>query len=202
MLLTLDVADLCARAHQNARRKGFYDPEPSWDNRMALLHSEISEALEAHRKSTPGTEHHPGLPLLSSKLSGVLALEEEMADLLIRVFDLCGWLGIDLDSALRAVVARREAVGFGHEFADLPRVDGLNRLHRSVAIVDTTGASNIADHANPAYPGLTFLEAACACLVLDTLDFCDTHLLRIEVAVVEKMEYNLGRPFRHGGLQS
>ena len=125
-----------------------------------------------------------------------------MADVLVRVFDLCGWLRIDLGGAMRAVYARRGATGYGHEFADLPKADGLNRLHRSISIVDTTGASNIAPHGNPAYPGLTFQDAAVACLVLDVVDFCDTHLLRIEVAISGKMEYNLTRPFRHGDLQS
>lgn len=55
---------------------------------IALMHSELSEALEGYRKSLP--DHH--LPFRSN-------FEVELADLLIRVFDLAGAMGLDLDGA-------------------------------------------------------------------------------------------------------
>ena len=68
-------------AHTNAMEKGFYG-EPYNMNRnvgeaIALMHSELSEALEAHLHGNPPSDHIP-------EFSG---LEEEFADLLIRVFD-------------------------------------------------------------------------------------------------------------------
>lgn len=61
---------------------------------VALMHSELSEALEADRKSLPDV-HLP-------HRSGV---EVELADLLIRVFDYAGAAGLDLDGAVREKLA-------------------------------------------------------------------------------------------------
>ena len=47
--------------------------------RFALMHSEISEAMEAHRKD-----------LMSVHLPKRKGVEEELADALIRIFDYCG----------------------------------------------------------------------------------------------------------------
>lgn len=46
---------------------------------IALMHSELSEALEAHRHGNPPSDHIP-------EFSGV---EEEMADCVIRILDYC-----------------------------------------------------------------------------------------------------------------
>lgn len=58
---------------------------------IALMHSELSEALEAHRKDL-NDQHLPDLK----------GLDVEMADLLIRLFDFCGGLGIDIGHAFEA----------------------------------------------------------------------------------------------------
>lgn len=57
--------------------------------KMALIHSEISEAVEAFRKNKMD-DHLP-------QRKGV---EVELADLAIRLFDLCGVLGLDLGGAV------------------------------------------------------------------------------------------------------
>ena len=57
--------------------------------KLCLIHSEISEAMEGHRKNLP-----------DDKLPHRLMLEVEMADAVIRVLDLCGALELDLAGAI------------------------------------------------------------------------------------------------------
>lgn len=56
---------------------------------IALIHSELSEALEADRKG-----------LMDDKLPHRAGLEVELADAVIRIFDMAGGLGLDLGNAL------------------------------------------------------------------------------------------------------
>lgn len=57
---------------------------------IALVHSELSECLEAHRKSLRAEHIDPEI------YSGI---EEEFADVIIRVFDICGALQLNLSGA-------------------------------------------------------------------------------------------------------
>ena len=64
---------LSAMLHEIAKEKGFWDGEYSHDkigNKLALVHSEITEVLEAIRKS-----------------KGSESIVEEMADVIIRLLD-------------------------------------------------------------------------------------------------------------------
>lgn len=56
---------------------------------IALMHCELSEALEADRKS-----------LMDDKLPHRIGVEVELADLLIRVFDFAGAHDLDLAGAM------------------------------------------------------------------------------------------------------
>lgn len=56
---------------------------------LCLIHSEVSEALEGHRKN-----------LMDDKLPHRRMLEVELADTVIRIADLCGGLKLDLAGAI------------------------------------------------------------------------------------------------------
>lgn len=57
--------------------------------KIALIHSEASEGLEGHRKG-----------LQDDKLPQRSMLEVELADVVIRVMDLAGGLGLDIGGAI------------------------------------------------------------------------------------------------------
>lgn len=57
--------------------------------KLALIHSEVSEGVEGHRKG-----------LMDDKLPHRSMLEVELADTIIRAMDLAGGLGLDLGGAI------------------------------------------------------------------------------------------------------
>lgn len=61
---------------------------------LCLIHSEISEAMEGHRKG-----------LRDDKLPHRLAIEVELADAVIRIMDLSGGLGLDIAGAIAEKLA-------------------------------------------------------------------------------------------------
>jgi hypothetical protein len=61
----------------------------TFSNKLALIHSEVSEALEADRKN-----------LMDDKLPHRPGREVELADAVIRILDLAGAYGFDLGGAI------------------------------------------------------------------------------------------------------
>ena len=89
-----DVTELTDLCHGLAKASGWWTGLDSSDGhiiatKLCLIHSEVSEAMEGVRKGLQD-DHLPHRPMV----------EVELADALIRIFDLGGALGLDLGGAL------------------------------------------------------------------------------------------------------
>ncbi|WP_163102273.1 MazG nucleotide pyrophosphohydrolase domain-containing protein [Peribacillus alkalitolerans] len=90
------INQLCQKAFEIAKSKGWHDEERETGTQLALIHSEVSEALEADRKGDSEN------------------FVEELADVCIRVFDLCGSKGIDLEKAILDKMERNKSRSYKH----------------------------------------------------------------------------------------
>ena len=126
----MTVNKLVKVAHEGAMNKGFHDKKVEMGTLLALIHSEVSEALEAHRSGKMMSEEHVGTlqhfiddPVDEIESTGGIdwfennvkeTFEMELADIVIRVADLCGLYGIDLESCIIAKIRYNSTRAYKH----------------------------------------------------------------------------------------
>ena len=84
-------------SHKIAREKGWWEGQRNDGELIALMHSELSEALEAMRNH--GSQED---------------IAEELADCCIRIFDYCGARGIDLQKAIGKKIKKNRTRPYKH----------------------------------------------------------------------------------------
>lgn len=106
------IHELQTDIHELAKSKGWYDGKPRTKlELLALVHAEISEAVEEIRKDRPplyklqyddaGNEYYVTEGTIGwekpTKIEGELI---ELADAVIRILDYCEYHGMDLERAI------------------------------------------------------------------------------------------------------
>ena len=94
---------VASMAWKIAEDHGFHDERP-FAASAALMHSEISEAVEADRHGNPDSE----------KIPGFKHIEEELADLVIRVMDESVHGGHDVGGAVLAKMEYNKGRPYKH----------------------------------------------------------------------------------------
>jgi NTP pyrophosphatase (non-canonical NTP hydrolase) len=92
----LTLNEWSKRCHSIAKEKGFWEKERNVGEALMLIVTELAEAMEGYRKKDDAN------------------FKEELADTFIRLFDLCGGLGIDIEAEIAQKSEKNKARPYKH----------------------------------------------------------------------------------------
>ena len=199
--------DLAKEIHENAVAHGWWTPEPGFAESIAMIHSELSEALEEYRSGKPNiwfacipTDVFAGCRNMThceSKRSNLGCVKTEagcrykhekpegiaveLADAVMRILDFCGRYELDIGNW----IGRRE-----REALTLPQL--VAECHANVSMEFVSGGLD----EKPASAIQPFFLAECIAEIEFWLKEQGIDLAEI---IRLKHEYNKTRPYRHGG---
>ena len=175
----MNIRDLQREAHAIAKEHGWWDEERTFGDLIALVHSELSEALEAYRSWGDIQAH------IERKINGDVGLSfgvpSELADVVIRVADMAEHHGVDLSNlpVSRHYWEDHSPITLN---ADCSFGDWICIIHRIVASTSWR------------ISGLSVL----ARVVRAVQQMVAHYAIDLDAAIEAKMEYNRTRPYRHG----
>jgi NTP pyrophosphatase (non-canonical NTP hydrolase) len=102
--------ELRDKIHANAKAKGFWDRPTEFGTRLMLVASELAEALDADRNGADRArldevEEHMGKEddkfIIQFQRDVRGSIDEEIADAIIRLLDICGGYDVDIDRVVK-----------------------------------------------------------------------------------------------------
>lgn len=98
------ISELAKECHETAISKGWWNQDRTNSELIALIHSELSECLEALRHGNPPDDKIP-------EFNGAIA---ELADTCIRIFDMAESNGWDIEGAIIAKMEMNKTRAYKH----------------------------------------------------------------------------------------
>ena len=177
------LSELQREAHAIAKEHGWWDQERTFGDLIALVHSELSEALEEYRGKHIWADWRQLQTYPNGRPRGVAS---ELADVVIRVADMAEHYGYSLDPA--ESIEDRDALdvclaGLG-SFGDW-----IARLHWITA--EATSYKGVASE--------HLVINVLASLIVGVQRMAAHYGIDLDAAIEAKMEYNRTRSYRHGG---
>ena len=195
----MDLTELQKEAHAISRSKGWYDTDRSFGDFIALIHSELSEALEAYRERRlesweSTTPNELFLAVVEdwdeSQLCAPHGVASELADVMIRVADMAEFYGVDLSKYNMPPAGKHPNRSFG---------TWITGIHWYLGAAYQAGAYQWGHEEALDFPrGQEWVDRL-GRTVQEVLNMVAHYGIDLDAAIEAKMEYNKTRPYRHGG---
>lgn len=104
----MEINEVVDEVHKIAKEKGWWEKERTFGEIIALIHSEASEALEEFRNGKYFTE------VYRDEKGKPCGIPVELMDIVIRVFDVCGRYGIDVQEVLKVKIDYNRSRSYRH----------------------------------------------------------------------------------------
>lgn len=185
------IDEFIGRAYDTAKKHGFHDEKTSVEHQMQLVICEVCEAVEADRKNLhanlAGFDKCVGIEY-SQRFKDYVkdSVEDEMADVCIRIFDMCGCFGVKPYRSMEEILTLRD--DWRQDFGKMrfsEQAYALVQLLTSWPPTDVNQVDGVLSHVFGA--ALYFI-----------------HYWSLEIGIdlarhIElKMEYNESRGYKHG----
>ena len=171
--------EISENVHKNAVEHGFWDVRNSNEHCLMLIFTEVAELVEADRKSLIADKQKFNEWLLSGNSHELAfekfiknSIEDEFADIYIRLADLAGALGIDFDN----MRTRRYYQAF----------DKFSLTENAFTLIKILSDDRIGIKKRIQL-GMGFIE-----------DWTKQHGVNLEWHISQKMKYNQSREIMHG----
>jgi NTP pyrophosphatase (non-canonical NTP hydrolase) len=191
------LKQLMTKAYENAKAKGFYEPDLDINKALMLIITEMSEAIQASRHDRHGSiegyntylEVSDEHTAYEESLEGTV--ESEFADIAIRIMSLLGWY----DSQKVICLMNDTEIRKTEEYHKVEFEHGNYSLPDAMYLIITR---------------MTYFPFSCSPAWMNTLRLQEILVMVFALVHIEgidlvehirlKMQYNESRPYLHGCL--